>query len=547
MKNSMNLFSLIFLITFILCQFSFCLAGDCIVINTRDSGPGSLRHAIDQANINPGPDFIIFNIPQSDSAYNGSTGVWTIRPKTSLPNIVDSDVVIMGQSQKDFIGVDTNPFGPEIELNGSLMTIPLNGLEIHSSHVEISHIIINQFSAGIHVKGADGGRVSGCYIGTDYQGMNKAGNTYGIYLADHTRHFEIVPTDLGPNVISGNPWSGITLNDSSCNNTIFGSIIGLNRTKTDTMGNGHMGGYGGIYLYAGCDSNQIVENYIGGNMVGITCSEANHNMIVNNFVGTDETWQTQLGNQSSGIRIRTFTNDAMYNLIMENRIGFNGYGGIVIDGSQAIRNTITRNSISENELLGILLNDGGNQNLSAPVIQSISNSQISGTAGPDMVIEVFQDIGSQGRFYLGTTNSDASGNWTLSVSGLNPSENITATATDSEGNTSSFSSPLAVSVEENLKEFIPKAYALYQNIPNPFNPRTTIGFQLPVSGSVHLKVYNLLGKEIIILCDEFRAMGYHKIEWNAENSGSGFYFYQIEVRDAHGVHYSEIKKCVYMK
>ena len=72
MKNLLYLYSMILLMTFILFQISFCLAGEFVVTNTRDSGPGSWRDAINRANIHPDPDFIIFNIPQSDSAYNVS-------------------------------------------------------------------------------------------------------------------------------------------------------------------------------------------------------------------------------------------------------------------------------------------------------------------------------------------------------------------------------------------------------------------------------------------------------------------------------------------
>ena len=57
------------------------------VTNTKDSGVGSLRQAIIDANNNPGPDTISFNIPTWDSGYSSTTGVWIIRPFSSLPSL----------------------------------------------------------------------------------------------------------------------------------------------------------------------------------------------------------------------------------------------------------------------------------------------------------------------------------------------------------------------------------------------------------------------------------------------------------------------------
>ena len=60
------------------------LASRVVVTNTADSGPGSLREAIEQANTNSGPDSIVFQIPISDPNYDSETGVWTIKPLTVL-------------------------------------------------------------------------------------------------------------------------------------------------------------------------------------------------------------------------------------------------------------------------------------------------------------------------------------------------------------------------------------------------------------------------------------------------------------------------------
>jgi hypothetical protein len=86
------------------------------VTATRDSLAGSLRQAIEDANARAGPDTIIFNIPTSDPGY--AAGVFTIRPGAPLPDLTDGGTVLDGTSQSANQG-NTDPFGPEIELDGT--------------------------------------------------------------------------------------------------------------------------------------------------------------------------------------------------------------------------------------------------------------------------------------------------------------------------------------------------------------------------------------------------------------------------------------------
>jgi hypothetical protein len=91
-------------------------------------------------------------------------------------------------------------------------------------------------------------------------------------------------------------------------------------------------------------------------------------------------------------------------------------------------------------------------------------------------------------------------------------------------------------VDRNLTEVkaIPKKYELSQNFPNPFNPATTIRFGLPRDERVTLKVYNLLGEEVITLVnDEPRAAGYYAAIWDGRNKdgqivASGVYVYRMQ-------------------
>lgn len=85
-------------------------------------------------------------------------------------------------------------------------------------------------------------------------------------------------------------------------------------------------------------------------------------------------------------------------------------------------------------------------------------------------------------------------------------------------------------------------FALSQNYPNPFNPSTTISYQIPVDAKVVLKVYNVLGKEVVTLVNGTQVAGQHSIKFNASALPSGVYIYKLEAGN-----FSSAKKLVLMK
>ena len=89
---------------------------------------------------------------------------------------------------------------------------------------------------------------------------------------------------------------------------------------------------------------------------------------------------------------------------------------------------------------------------------------------------------------------------------------------------------------------IPTEFALSQNYPNPFNPSTTILYQLPKSTHVKLSIYDITGKLVETLVNEYKNAGYYSIEWNAENSSSGIYLYRIDAGE-----FSNVRKCLIVK
>lgn len=89
---------------------------------------------------------------------------------------------------------------------------------------------------------------------------------------------------------------------------------------------------------------------------------------------------------------------------------------------------------------------------------------------------------------------------------------------------------------------IPTEFSLAQNFPNPFNPNTKISWQSPIAGHQTLKVYNLLGKEVATLVNEFREAGKFEITFDSGNLASGVYFYKLQSGS-----FVETKKMILLK
>jgi hypothetical protein len=97
-------------------------------------------------------------------------------------------------------------------------------------------------------------------------------------------------------------------------------------------------------------------------------------------------------------------------------------------------------------------------------------------------------------------------------------------------------------------------FNLSQNFPNPFNPSTIINYQLPKAGNVTLKVFDVLGREVATLVDEYRNAGTYEVEFNLsagrQGTASGIYFYQLKAGDpstGSGQGYVETKKMILLK
>jgi hypothetical protein len=85
-------------------------------------------------------------------------------------------------------------------------------------------------------------------------------------------------------------------------------------------------------------------------------------------------------------------------------------------------------------------------------------------------------------------------------------------------------------------------YELYQNYPNPFNPQTTIEFSIKDNSFVTLKVFDILGKEVLTIVSELLPAGFHQVEFDGSDIESGIYFYEI-----HANEFRDVKKLLLLK
>ncbi len=79
---------------------------------------------------------------------------------------------------------------------------------------------------------------------------------------------------------------------------------------------------------------------------------------------------------------------------------------------------------------------------------------------------------------------------------------------------------------------VPQKFALEQNYPNPFNPSTEIGYQIPNEGRVSLKIYDVLGKEVVTLVNDVKSTGTYSVQFDATKYSSGIYFYTLRSGNA---------------
>jgi hypothetical protein len=300
-----------------------------VVSNTNDSGPGSLRQALIDANTDEGEDAITFQI--------SGTGVRSIALRSPLPPVLDP-VTIDGTTQPGYSNQ------PLIELNGASAG-ENSGLRLLAGDSRVRGLAINRFAGdGIYIEGPGRNVIQANRIGTDAGGTANRGNGgEGIFLNFSTAN---LIGGNGPgegNVISGNRDAGIYVLNGGAN-LIQGNYIGTKAGGIGTIGNAN----NGIAL------NNTVQNVIGGTTPGarnvisgnrgsgihMVGAGSTGNLIRGNYIGTDASGKVDTGNTADGITMAG--------------VSANSVGGT---------NAAAGNLISGNEQVGVFLSDGAATNL----------------------------------------------------------------------------------------------------------------------------------------------------------------------------------------
>ena len=276
------------------------------VTNTNDSGTGSLRQAITDAN-SMGGGTINFNIPGS--------GVHTISPLTVLPTITQT-VTIDGYSQPGS-SANTNP--PTQGLN-TVLTIELSGalggnfpgLIINASNCTVRGLVINSFQHDAIETDLNGNTIEGNFIGTNAAGTaalpNGAGGLGGVILVGSSSNNTVGGTTPDArNLISGNIGPGISI-QLGTGNVVQGNVIGVDVTGTAALGNTGPGitTNGSNNLFGG--TTVSARNIVSGNNRGIDTGNGSNNTIQGNFIGTDITGTIAIANPNVGVNTQGANN-----------------------------------------------------------------------------------------------------------------------------------------------------------------------------------------------------------------------------------------------
>jgi uncharacterized repeat protein (TIGR01451 family) len=380
-----------------------------VVTNTNDSGPGSLRQAIIDANNNPDPDTINFNIP--------GAGPHTIILASALDPIT-SPLTINGASQPGFAGT------PVIELNGISAGPAADGLNIAAGNSVVRGLVINRFSGNGIALASNSNIVEGNFIGTNTGGAFALPNSLdGVFISGASNTVGGT-TVAARNLISGNR-NGVQLFGAAATaNALRGNFIGPDVSGAAAIGNTLNG--------------VLIDSSSSSNAVGSVAANTGNTIAFNGGSGVAV---------ASGIGNGILSNSIFSNTVLGIDLGNNG---------------ITANDASDADV-------GANTLQNFPVLAAASSSggstTVEGTLNstPNTVfrLEFFSNTScnplgnGEGRTLIGAASvtTDGAGNVSFAVTfpvPVTPGQVITATATNPGNNTSEFSRCLMVGVVGGL-------------------------------------------------------------------------------------------------
>jgi hypothetical protein len=390
---------------------------------------------------------IIGNLIGTDSS--GTSAIGNFRGVQVYENAQENKIlhnVISGNRQLGILlfGVGTN--GNEVK--GNLLGVDRSGLNAIGNGIwgifigpgpsknviggvekDARNIISGNGETGLSLYGEQTieNSVQGNYIGINISGTKAISNgIWGIRIDAGASSNMIGGLKQGEgNVISGNGMIGLRISDTlSAKNAIVGNIIGANATGQRAIGNGLPGASAlwdgsGVFLF-GAQNNQVANNWISGNhkhgilVLGVNAS---HNHLHDNYIGLSLN-NTELPNRGAGLWIE----EARYNQIgISNTIAFNGQGGVVISGTLALGNQVTRNRIFQNQGSPSALEwrslppPTGTDEPPFELTYTATTRTFQGKGCAACRIEIYTSAlnATTAEAYMGSTTADATGAFTL--------------------------------------------------------------------------------------------------------------------------------------
>jgi len=151
---------------------------------------------------------------------------------------------------------------------------------------------------------------------------------------------------------------------------------------------------------------------------------------------------------------------------------------------------------------------------------------------------------------LSATNYPVTISWQTVSIGVGASLNVNGKETDMgrDGSVKITTKDPKIMLSLNSETTIPRTFALQQNFPNPFNPTTTIRYDLPKAVRVSLKIYDILGREVVTLIDGPQDAGFKSVQWDASALPSGVYIYGLVAREVGGkTTFTDARKMILVK
>ncbi len=558
------------------------IAGTFTVTNTLDGIGGSFRWAVEQANTVIGPDTILFAIPTSDPRYDPELGVWTIRAGSFSYSLSGDDgTFIDGLSQRDFVGGDPNPLGPEIQITGPESNMSEIAIS-RTNDITIRGLCANGFGGVIiSISGRPpeyGGpisniRVTGCYLGVDPTGTECGCQSSSGILASWVLGLRIggdAPEER--NVIACASSDNLGL--GHCGNVeIVNNLMGTDRTGTVRLANSS---HSGVTISNTIGPVLFRDNVVGDgyfNLVLISHTECDSGQVtfINNRVGEG------LDGTPMGASRSIDVGYSPGHLFKENIIAHShSSSGIRLRGDITDYVTITRNSIYDDGGLGINLQNSGiennngvdwadgiygpgvNEEIDTPLCESlVTDASCDRTTAyfrcmRNCVVEVFigypvtwahcsewgYDKVYSGKTYLGDAEEVVQGpvwstyRFTISPA-LAPGTLLTCTATNQNGSTSEFGCSCQVPVSgESAIGCIPEGYAFEASAPNRGRNGIDLRYRIPEPTLVRIRVYDIAGHQVADIEDGPAQAGRHTVLWkprrkNGTRLPSGTYLVRL--------------------